>query len=66
MALEIPNTETAEVAHIALAWNIVLAANYHGRTPQPSPEDLRREMTSAFIETYNTILQNRRDRYNER
>ncbi len=59
MALEMPDTDATYVARMAVAWNIIVAANYHGRLPHDS-ETNRKDMVNAFIETYNAILANER------
>jgi hypothetical protein len=60
MALEIPNTESATVARMAVAWNIVHAANYPATKMLEGSDQVRIAMFKAYIETYNAILEHER------
>lgn len=57
---EIPETDNADVARMALAWNIVVATNYTGKMSGQQAEVIRSALVKAYIETYNAILANER------
>ena len=60
MSLDIPATDTITVARIAVAWNIVMTANYPEKYRGQQGDQTRMALTKAFIETYNLILENER------
>lgn len=56
--VEFPNTESKEVARMAVTLNIVLQAGFSSS----SPKNRLTDMVTAYIETYNAILANERER----
>ena len=57
MAAELPNTDDATVMRMAVAWEIVLRANYPTASGQ-KPDDILKTLTEAYTKTYSALLAN--------
>ncbi|MBA3869261.1 MAG: hypothetical protein H0X30_08910 [Anaerolineae bacterium] len=58
MPTELPHTDDATVMRMSIAWSIVDRAGLQQTTPAQSPEEKRKTLTQAYIDTYNAIIAN--------
>ena len=60
MTVEIPNTDSKDVARMAIAWHIVEGALYAHAVKTSDTDDHVKKVAALFNEAYNAILENER------